>query len=250
MTQPQTEAARIETRPELPPGDDERFVGYGVMAQPFASGHILALRRFAATSVGPAYTSVWHRDPDGRWTFRITGEPLQCCNRFFGSAVDETIRGDIDLEWTPPDTLAVVTGDRKLRWTVTMASTVVTRMLSATGSMIPGALWRQPIAPAMTGAMAGGMLRAGTMAMHGTVPNGQRFRMNPPRIWKVTDTRATLDGDDLGPAGPLAVQDHLGDFWLPQRGLSYAGSVAFEPCDNTRHRLVANRTDSIAPGME
>ena len=92
MTAPRDFASQMETEPTLPPGDDERFVGYGVMAQPFASGHVLALRRFVATSVGPAYTAVWHRDPDGRWTFRITGEPLQCCNRYFGSAVDESER--------------------------------------------------------------------------------------------------------------------------------------------------------------
>ncbi len=52
-------------------------------------------RVLGATSVGPAYTAIWHRDPGGRWTFRITGELFQCCNRYSGSAVDEAIRGEI-----------------------------------------------------------------------------------------------------------------------------------------------------------
>lgn len=246
MTTPRDIASEMESHPALPAGDDERFVGYGVMAQPFASGHVLALRRFVATSVGPAYTSIWHRDPDGRWTFRITGEPLLCCNRYFGSAIDETILGDIALEWTSPSQLAIAPADGGLRWTVTMGSTPVTRMLNATGASIPAVLWRQPIAPAMTGAMAGGMLRTGRMSMEGAVPNGQHFRMNPPRIWTITDTEASIDGVDIGPAGPLRVQDRLEDFWLPQRGLFYAGAVHFETYDDTRHRLVPGRTDPLA----
>jgi hypothetical protein len=245
MRDPRSSAAAIEAHPELPPGNDERFAGYGVMAQPFASGHVLALRRFAATSVGPAYTAIWHRAPNGRWTFRITGEPFQCCNRYFGSAVDETIQDDIALAWSGPWQLTVTTADDALRWTMIMAATPITRALSATGGVIPAALWRQPIVPAMTGAMAGGLLRTEHMAMHGDVPNGQRFLVNPPQLWAVTGSQATLDGVDLGPTGPLQVQDHLEDFWLPQRGLFYSGTVQFETYDESRHRLVANRPDAL-----
>ncbi len=64
MSDPRGLVERIERGIELPEGVDERFSGYGVMGLPFASGHILALRRFPASSVGPAYTSVWHRDSD------------------------------------------------------------------------------------------------------------------------------------------------------------------------------------------
>ena len=38
-------ARRLERYPELPSGDEERFVGYGVMAAPFQSGDLLAMRR-------------------------------------------------------------------------------------------------------------------------------------------------------------------------------------------------------------
>ena len=50
----------------------------------FASGHVLALRCFPASSIGPGYTSLWHRDPDGRWTFYATVPPAQSCARYFG----------------------------------------------------------------------------------------------------------------------------------------------------------------------
>ena len=48
-----------------PPGNEERFSGYGVMGLPFASGHILSLRRFEAFSRREGYMSVWHMNPEG-----------------------------------------------------------------------------------------------------------------------------------------------------------------------------------------
>jgi hypothetical protein len=68
MRVPADEAADTETA-GLPAGGGERFAGYGVMGLPFRSGHVLAMRRFPASSIGPACTSVWHRSPDGRWVF-------------------------------------------------------------------------------------------------------------------------------------------------------------------------------------
>lgn len=57
----------------LAQGDDERFSGYGgVMGMPFAAGHDLALRDLVASSVGPAYRAIWHRDPPGSWTIHTT----------------------------------------------------------------------------------------------------------------------------------------------------------------------------------
>jgi len=56
----------IERDPSLPNGPGDAFAGHGVIGLPFRSGHVLALRRFCASSLGPPYTSVWHRDPAGR----------------------------------------------------------------------------------------------------------------------------------------------------------------------------------------
>ena len=69
---PAAVVAALNDRPELPAGDDERFVGFGVMGLPFASGHYLGLRQFPTATFAPAYASVWHRDPAGRWTFYAT----------------------------------------------------------------------------------------------------------------------------------------------------------------------------------
>jgi len=39
---------------DLPSGDDERVVGFGVMGLLFAGGHYLAFRDFPATSFSPS----------------------------------------------------------------------------------------------------------------------------------------------------------------------------------------------------
>jgi hypothetical protein len=78
---PRAAAAATRTM-DLPTGDDERVIGFGVMGLPFASGHYLAYRDFPATTFSPAYKSVWHRDPDGVWTFYATTRGPQSCSRF------------------------------------------------------------------------------------------------------------------------------------------------------------------------
>ncbi len=68
---------QLEATASLPPGQQERFNGYGVMGLPFKSGHILAMRRFPAASIGPGYISIWHRTPQGDWSFYATAQPGQ-----------------------------------------------------------------------------------------------------------------------------------------------------------------------------
>ncbi len=84
----------------IPDGSGDRFSGYAVIGQPFSSGHVLALRCFEASSLGTAYTSVWHRDPNGRWTFHQNVPPEQSCPRYFGAAITENTTQAIRIEWT------------------------------------------------------------------------------------------------------------------------------------------------------
>ena len=65
----------LERDAPLLDGAGDRFSGYAIIGLPFQSGHVLALRRFSASSIGPGYTSVWHRDPAGFWTFYSTVTP-------------------------------------------------------------------------------------------------------------------------------------------------------------------------------
>lgn len=219
--------AEIERRPRLPSGAEERFAGFGVMGLPFASGHVLALRRFPASSIGPAYTSVWHRDPAGRWTFWQDQADDQACSRYFGSAIAATRRCSIDLDWPAESTLRVRVAEAHFDWALTMAASPVTGALSAVGSLLPDSLWRAHPVLRVMGLVAGSALRAGRVAMAGKAPNGQRFVANPLRIWLVAESSAQVGDEHFGPPAPLAEQARLGDFWIPQRGVFVIGRAFF-----------------------
>lgn len=238
MSEPRELVAQIEASPRLPDGDGERFNGWGVFGLTFASGHILALRRFPASSIGPAYTSVWHRDERERWTMYTTVEPMLACPRFYGSAVSEAIVTPIDLTWTGPRALSIATGNGEVAWAVTMAPTPATRMLNAMGGVIPDALWSKGAVLSLIGGTAGLALRAGRIGLHGNAPNGQAFVANPVLIWSIPSSQAVVRGAPLGPVGPLREQARLADFWLPQRGLFVTGMTFVEPLDPARHRAV------------
>ena len=75
------------------------------------------------------------------------------------------------------------------------------------------------------------MLGAGHLGLTGRVPNGQTFGARPRQMWFVRGSTAHLQGRNLGQASALPVQDRLGDFWIPQRGIFMIGSSVFEPFD-------------------
>ena len=112
------------------------------MGLPFASGHILGLRRWTASSVGDRFTSIWHRDPTGRWTFYESAPCPVACSRYFGNDVERFVEGPIELDWDAPARLRVRTADAAVDWTVEMAATARTRLMSAAGSVLPMAAWR------------------------------------------------------------------------------------------------------------
>jgi len=228
-------AQSLEREARLPDRPEERFAGYGVMGLPFASGHILAMRRWPASSVGPGYSSVWHHAPDGRWTFAQSAPPEASCTRYFGSALAGDYHTDIQIEWTGPRSLRLTAEQPRLEWSMQLAATPATRALNAVGRALPDAMWHSPAVLAAMGRVAGTALRAGRLRLAGQAPNGQRFMSNPKNIWVITAANAVLDGEDLGPLGPVPEQVRLGDFYIPQRGLLAFASAFLEPFDADRH---------------
>ena len=218
----------LERNPELPPGSAERFYGYGVMGLPFESGHVLGLRRFPASSVGPGYRAVWHRDPRGRWTFYQDVDRELACTRYFGAEVDQVVEAPISIDWSGPDRLGVRAGDGALEWTIELASSPVTRLLSGVAGALPDRAWRSDRVLAVMSRVAGAVLGAGRVRLAGVAPNGQRFTANPLKIWVASSSRATIGGHDLGEMGPAPEQAHLGDFAIPQRGLFVVGRTCFD----------------------
>jgi hypothetical protein len=221
--------------PVLPDGDDERFAGFGVMGLPFESGHYLALRHFPTASFAPAYLSVWHRDPAGRWTFYATTPAEQSCARYFSSATgNDAVQCDIDIDWITPWWFRV-TIPGLLVWSVHMESTFASRMLTKVAERLPEWAWTNQGMLGLIGRVAGMTLGAGDVRLAGAAPNGQHFMVAPRKIWAVSASRAVLGGEDFGPIGRLTEQARLADFRPPQKGICVIGTGHFENFDETVH---------------
>lgn len=232
---PRYVASLLDARTELPTGSQERFNGYGVIGLPFRSGHVLALRRLSASSIGPRYACVWHRTPAGEWTFYADIEPALSCARYFGSEIAKAILSPVQLEWTGPAELTVSVSAARLDWSLRLASTPGTRILNLIAGL-PDPLLRSKNLLKLLAKSAGRMLDVGEIDLHGQAPSGQRFRVNPRLLWMVESSRARVGSEDLGEPGPLSEQARLGTYRIPKRGLFTFGQAFYEPFDTARHR--------------
>jgi hypothetical protein len=242
---PRDTVAAVLANPMLPPGDDERFVGFGIMGLPFSNGHYLAMRQFPATTFAPPYLSVWHRDPSCNWTFYATTPGQQSCARYFGSATpNDAVQCDISVSWLGPWSV-VVEIPGTLHWTVDLQATRATRLMSTIGSLLSESAWTDPSNLRRLSRVARRTLGVGDVRLTGRAPNGQCYMMAPKQLWVIADSRAVLHGQDLGPTGPLMRQARLGDFHMPQGGIGMVGSGHFESFDPDRHQS-AERARSFA----
>ncbi len=228
LAQPRDLAELCEIDPTLPAGTGERYGGYGVLGLPFASGHVLALRRFPAAFPGRAYTSLWHRDPNGRWTFWSDQPAEVSCARYFAAVPARIARAPIGIRWTGPRSFHVQVGERAINWLVELRATPATLLLNGLGSCLPDQVRTQSVVSDALARIAGPLLGAGRVQLSGQSPNGPRFYACAERLWMVADSRATVSGESLGVPGPLATQAGLGDFTIPQRGIFAVGRVRFE----------------------
>lgn len=239
---PRSAAEAVAHTPTLPVDAGESVTGFGVMGLPFANGHYLAFRDFPVasflrTSEGggkPGYRTVWHRAPDGKWTFYATTPPQSSCARYFSSATSAAHQCRIDTEWTDDYTVVIDIPD-VVHWRVQLGHSAASRMLSRVGERLPDRIWANPRALGVLGRAAGPLLRTGELRLAGTLPNGQDYRIAPKLIWTVAESDACLFGQDLGPAAALPVQARLGGFRLPQRGVAVVGQGRFEAFDPHRH---------------
>jgi hypothetical protein len=232
----------LEQRADLPRGKEERFHGYGVVGLPFKSGHILCLRRWPASSLGAGYTSLWHRNPEGRWTFIQDVPPQMACTRYFGSAVSQRLDRRISITWTGQWNFSVdISGDYEVHWQVSLGETTTTKLLNVLGGVIPGFLWQRQTFLTLLERLGGFFMGSGRMSLTGRLPNGQRFISHPRYMWEINTSRASVHGQDLGEPGPLSEQAHLGDFWIPQQGRFFIGESFLETFDPDRHLAIYSR---------
>ncbi len=175
--------------------------------------------------MGDGFTSIWHRDPFGNWTFYESVDSAVGCIRYFGAEVGRVEIGPIEIDWETSNRLHVRTAGAMVDWTIETGSTLVTRLMSAVAATIPMAAWRSRTALTAMGAIAGRTLGAGKVQLTGETSNSQHFEANPRRIWYVTASHAVVEGANLGLPGPLTEQAHLADFYIPQRGILAVGRV-------------------------
>jgi hypothetical protein len=226
---PRQYVERAEAHPQLPEGTEERVSGYGLMGIPFSTGHVLGLRRWTASSVGEPFTSIWHRDPAGRWVFYETNKCTVACSRWFGGGVEESRPTGINLTWESADRLRVQTSGGYLDWSVTLGSSPVTQMMNGMAALMPAAAWKSHRVLGLMGRMATATLGAGRISLAGTSSSGYPFLANPWHLWSVVNSSATIGGEPAGVPAPLAEQTRLGDFWIPQRGIFAMGRVYMLP---------------------
>ena len=246
MNEPRDMIQRLEKNPQLPKGDGEILSVYGIESCPFASGDILCSRHVLASSFGPAYTAIWHRDPNGDWHFYQNVPPRQGCARFFGKALVDITVLPVETWWDAPRRLRIVAPGR-IEWQLDLSSTLATRAMNLMGSLMPDTLWKNPTVLSAMAPVAGVTLGAGKLRLTGRAPNGQRFIANPLSTWTVPSAKATIDGRDLGAVAPLCEQPRLGDFWIPRTGLFAIGRAFFDAFDPAIHSAATNRTESAVP---
>ena len=214
------ERARYEHRGNV---DD---VGYGVWGLSFASGDVLAFRRFPPTAHTPGYTCVWHRSPDGLWTFYADVGEGRGCHRHFGPCVDQLIVTPIRVEWTGPFRVMVtIDGGRKLSWSVVLTSSLATTVTGACLRLVPRHAWGDDRAVRILAVLTAVPLRMARLPLAGRAPSGDHFLLRPLALWRISASRASVLGRDLGPLTETSEAAALGEFVIPRTGLFVVGGA-------------------------
>ena len=209
---------------EAPWPDHEYVRGWGVFGLPFDSGHVLALRVFPQSSFGP-YRTLWHRDPDARWSIYADAPRIEhACPRYYGPACEHVGAARIDLEWTGPHTLHVTMDEPAVDWTVTAARSPLTGLLNPLSNAMPLSSWRPPALVRARERLAQA-LGMGRLQMSGMMPSGHSGLLMPQRMYLVDQSKADLDGVDLGSPTRLRQNPVIGGVPLPARGVLAIGQA-------------------------
>jgi hypothetical protein len=212
-----------------PPWPDHEYVkGWGVFALPFDSGHVLALRVFPENDFSP-YRTLWHRDPEGRWSIYVDGARLDtACPRYYGQACSHVGYAGITLEWTDAASLRVTVDDPQLEWTLTARQTAALRLMNALNPRMSLRSWRSPRLVRARELMAERLLGLGSIQMTGTMPSGHHGILMPQRMYFIDASTAVLAGTDLGRPARVSPNPDIGGVPLPARGVLAVGGGAWK----------------------
>lgn len=236
---------RIEPRVwPSPLAGHEHVRGWGVIACPFESGHVLALRVFPQNDFCP-FVSLWHRTPGGAWSIYVDGPRLDtACPRYFGEAAERSAYADIGLRWADPNTLRVEMTEPSMEWTLRVDPGPLVRAVNAAMGALPEWLQRRRAVTSLLERVGDRLFGFGDMTLAATVPNGQFATMLPRRLYPIVETSATLAGEWLGPpvTGGSGEPENprFGELRLPARPVLAVGGAYLTIEDPAEHeRLVA-----------
>jgi hypothetical protein len=232
---PRSAANRLERHRHIA-GDEriERHAGYTLPALSFESGHVLGMLRATASSIGPPYVTIWHRDPRYRWTLHTNVAPARSFLRCFGAALDDVRVDEIALGWRGPNDLSVTLRHARISLALRLGATTLTRLLGIASRSAPRRIWQRERDRALIGAAAGTLLGAGRITLAGTTRTGHRYLIQPRRVWRVRAAACVIDGRDAGAITWPREQQGMGEIMLPARALFAAGVVSFEKIDGGR----------------
>jgi hypothetical protein len=218
-----TTVARSRRCENVPHPAAEYVKGWGLMAQVFESGDVLALRVFPEGTFG-GFRAVWHRDPRGRWSMYIDSvHPETACPRYFGAAIHHTGSADVRVVWTAPATARVTMARPALDWTFTASATPLLRVVNST---LPLA-GRQPGLLERGGGVVARLLGLGRFPMTMTAPSGHLGTLLPTSMFVVDCAHAVLEGRDLGRPVRSPAQPRIGAVDLPARAVLATGEVVW-----------------------
>jgi hypothetical protein len=224
-----------ERRGTAPWPDHEYVKGWGVMGLPLDSGHYLALRVFPENDFAP-YKTLWHRDPDGRWSIHVDGPRLDtACPRYYGAACAHVGHAGIDLTWTAPMTLRVAVDEIRLDWTLTATDTPLLRALNAMSARLPTWTWRPRSLLRAREVLARRVLGMGDIQLRGQMPSGHVGTLMPHRMYLIEAGIATLDGVDIGRPAHVSPTPGIGGFPMPARGVLAIGQAAWPILDTDEY---------------
>lgn len=220
--------------PEMP--GHEHYDGYGIMALPFDSGHVLALRVMPENDFA-LFQAVWHRTPAGAWSMYVDAPHHEVfCPRLFGPALAASRRASIDVLWSGGPRLRVRMEEPALDWSVRLRSSPLTRLVNRGLPRLPLDVYRRRPTLALVRQLADRALGLGPLDLEGTVPGGQQVLVRPRRIHLVGDARASLRGEDLGSPVRASENPATGSFRWPARGVLAEGDVYVKIDDLAEHR--------------
>jgi hypothetical protein len=224
---PQEYLSQINSSARRRAAAGETFEGFAVLGVSHMSGHTLALRHFPYSSVGPAFTSVWMREPGGDWRiFSNVPARVSCANYLRPALADQV---EIHHEWLDESTLKVEIPALRFSWTIELTSSRTTSFMSAALSYTPGWMFDGRVRSLAISGSAQALLRAGKLRLRGFLPNGQRYVSQPKAVWEVAQSTVTVGDFNLGPVVRPATQHALKDFLIPLRPIAMVGKASFRP---------------------